>query len=142
MIEDLLIVFFLVMASEAVTEIITDSELTNPLRMWWKRVLYPADTPPRSGWLQNIGVYIDKLVSCGHCTSVWVSAFFALFAPFATSFIMWVIMTFAIHRLTNWFHVVYELVRKGRVKTHDLLIKLAVEDQEDGIVGESEGEAE
>ncbi len=174
----------LVIATEAVTEIICDSELTSPVRQWWKRWTYRIDKPPvvfndtvtkssikdidaklLESYFNNIKIFIscigtiksvvsksplyfhhfkifvDKLISCGYCTSVWVSGFFAIWSPIlfqhqlcGCHFVNWMIMTFAIHRLSNWFHVIYMLVLNGRIKTFDLLVKQV---KEDGSSGES-----
>lgn len=145
MIESVIIILLLVIASEAVAEIITSSELTDPWRGAWKKWTYNEDNPPKDTYFQHFKVFVDKLVSCGYCTSVWTSGFFAIWAPavFDISIINWLVATFVIHRLSNWLHVLYELIRKGRVKTHDMLIKVEIIDGElDGIAGESESETE
>ena len=139
MIYDILLLLLLVIACEAVTEIITASEITNPIRSWWKKYTYKLDIPPDDTFIQKVKIFLDKLISCGYCTSVWVAMPLAFFSPFTLSVIWWMIMVFVIHRLSNWLHVVYELVRKGRVNTHDLLVKLTVE-QENGSVREDSSE--
>lgn len=133
----LLTIILLVIVVEAVTEILTSSELTEPFRQAWKRQAYPIDGPPPDDFYQHARIWSDKLISCGYCTSVWVAAFFAIWAPtwFEPILINWICMTFVLHRLANWIHVVFELVKKGRVKTYDLELKL--EDNRNGDFGES-----
>lgn len=111
---------------EAITEILVASELTDPLRKKWKEWTYPSDKPPNESLLQYFMVWADKLISCGYCTSVWVAGFCGIWCPklhVGNAFIDWIFISFALHRISTWIHVVYELVKKGRVKTYDLLIK-------------------
>lgn len=124
---DILAILFLSIAVEAITEILTSSELTNPLRKKWKEWTYPLDTPPPDTFFQNFKVYFDKLISCGYCTSVWVAGFLGIWTPkfdLGSSVVDWLVITFVLHRFSTLFHVVYELIRKGRVKTFDLEIQL------------------
>jgi hypothetical protein len=131
----ILLILLLVFASEAVAEIITSSKLTDPFRAWWKKWTFPAEHPPPDTPLQHFRVWFDYLISCGYCTSVWTSGFFALFAPavIPNSFCNWLVMTFAIHRLANWLHVLYERIRKGRVFEADInLIHASPVEDENG----------
>jgi hypothetical protein len=137
----LVITFILSVVVEAVTEILVASELTDPLRRKWKEWTYPVDAPPPDTYFQKFKVWFDKLISCGYCTSVWVAGFFGIWAPkfdFGYWLIDWIVIVFALHRVATWIHVVYELIRKGRVKTHDLEVKVLMQDSEDydGSVGE------
>lgn len=113
---------------EAVTEIIVDSQLSYPLRNALKRAIYPTDRVPPNTLIHNSLVFLDKLLSCGYCTSVWVSAFFVLSMPvvsiFSSHVMSYIVSIFLVHRISNWVHVIYELVRKGRVITHDYMINL------------------
>lgn len=69
----------LIIAVEAVTEIIVSSELFKPLRL----MVSPMDD------------------FCGYCMSVWVAGFFIYFeSPLITT----LIYIFAAHRLANLFH--------------------------------------
>lgn len=110
---------------EAVTEIIVDSELFSPLKQGFKSYIYPVDHPPKNDIRQSLLVFVDKLISCGYCTSVWIAAFFSFFAPvLMESWANWLITTFLLHRMSNSIHVIYELLKKGRVVTHDYIIKI------------------
>ncbi len=131
-------VFLLVLATEATAEIITSSKLTDPIRGWWKKWTFPTDYPPPDTPLQHFKVFIDSLIGCGYCTSVWTAGFFALFAPSIIPGWLWnwLVMTFAIHRLANWLHVLYERIRKGRVFEADLNIVHThplAEEEENGV---------
>jgi hypothetical protein len=122
-----------VIATEAVTEIIVASEF--PLFEWIRTRLSYSALPetPRTDFRQYCIVAIYKLFTCGYCFSVWTAGFFALFAPSLLEFwfLNWVLMLFVIHRLSNWLHVAYELLRKGRVKTHDLEAKITLVSDEE-----------
>lgn len=112
---------------EAVTEIITSSELTKPLRGWWSRLTYSIDEPPQDTYYQSFKIWFDKLIGCGYCTSVWVAGFFNIWSPnvlTGDNFVDWLINTFSTHRIATWIHVIYELVRKGRVQSHEISLKL------------------
>jgi hypothetical protein len=133
-------IFLLSVVVEAVTEILVASDLTDPARKKWKEWTYPVDAPPPNTYCQICMVFVDKLISCGYCTSVWVAGFFGIWAPkidLGFWLINWLVIVFALHRLAGWVHMVYELIRKGRVKTYDLEIKMIVPDSEvdDGSVG-------
>ena len=135
----LAIIFLVSIVVEAVTEILTSSELTDPLRGKLKKWAYPIDNPPIDTYFQKFKVWADKLVSCGYCSSVWVAGFFGIWAPkfnFGNQFINWLIIVFILHRLATWVHVVYELIKKGRVKTFDveLLIRMVNVDSVEGSV--------
>lgn len=141
MIEIIVILLLLTIAVEATTEILTSSKLIGPLQNKWKQWTYPVDRPPSGGLLRVFMVFVDDLWSCGYCTSVWVSGFFSLFAPsvFDNSFVNWLVSVFVLHRLANWLHVCYELVRRGRVNSLDIMLR--VSEIDDGTIGQSIGEA-
>jgi len=126
---ELAVFAILVVATEAVTEIIVASEF--PLFLWIRTRLSFIAVPdtPRNNFRHHAVVAIYKLLTCGYCFSVWTAGFFALFAPkvFDHAFLNWMCATFLLHRLANWLHVFYELVRKGRVKSHDHEISLKVQ---------------
>ncbi len=132
-----------VIACEAVTEILTSSDITAPFRNKFKNWLYRPDRPPSHGFVQHCAVWVDKLVNCGYCTSVWVAGFFAFYLP--NNYISncwwgsWLLSVFVIHRLSNWLHVVYEWVRRGRV----LSLEVRTGAIEDGpMAGPGEGQIE
>jgi hypothetical protein len=130
-------------AVEAVTEIITSSELTRPSREWWKKYTYKIDEPPDDSIIQKFKVWFDKLISCGYCTSVWVAASFAAVLPkpeVGNIFTSWCLVTFVTHRIATWLHVVYEIIRKGRVQSIDLDITLRETGVDNGSFRESQSE--
>jgi hypothetical protein len=141
----LVIVFLLSIVVEAVTEILTASELTEPFRKKWKAWAYPINNPPPDTYFQKFKVWVDKLISCGYCTSVWVAGFFGIWAAkidFGYWFINWIVIVFSLHRVATWVHVVFELVKKGRVRTHDLEVSVLMRNSEvdNGGIGQSSPE--
>lgn len=127
------LLLILVVATEAVTEIIVASEF--PLFLWIRTRLGQRALPetPRNDFRQYALVALYKLFTCGYCFSVWTAGFFALFAPkvFDHTFVNWMCATFLLHRLANWLHVVTQLVWKGRVISHDIEVSLKIIDPEE-----------
>jgi hypothetical protein len=121
---DLLILAFLVIATERITEIIVESKLFEPVRKAIKRYVYPLDEAPVDTYYQHFKVMLDYLSTCGYCVSVWVGYALSICAPmfFSISIVNWFIMGAVIHGLSNLYHAWYELVRRGRVHTHDIAI--------------------
>jgi hypothetical protein len=85
----------IVICVEAITEIIVSSELMFSIRDILSRM------SPN---------FMGRLLNCGYCTSVWVSACFALFAPklFNIYILDYVISMFVIHRLSNMLHELFK----------------------------------
>jgi len=134
---DIIELMLLVIVTEATTEIIVDSKIFSEIRFRIRKKAFPE----QPGSSNPIFVFVAELISCGYCTSVWVAMWWSLFAPsfFKFGFIInWVIMGMVIHRLSNWLHVVYSLVKKGRIKTYDIELKLIhTNEAYDGSVGYS-----
>lgn len=135
MIADLLLLLFLVIFVEAVTEILVDAKITGGLRDFiFSRASppipdnFPEDRDPPVG--HAAWRFLNDLFSCGYCMSVWVSAGAALFAPrwllsdvwVIGPVVNWMVMLFAIHRISNFGHVCFSILKKGRVKTYDIEI--------------------
>tara|TARA_R110002110_G_scaffold22761_7_gene87899 strand:+ start:2320 stop:2595 length:276 start_codon:yes stop_codon:yes gene_type:complete len=83
-------------------------------------VAYKDDEPPTS-FIRKLFVYLDKLINCGYCTSVWVAFIFA--SVFLSKDWMLIVNGFALHGLANFYHVCYEWMKRGRVNTHDILLR-------------------
>lgn len=130
------------LASEALAELIVDSKFSAKFfRDPWKKWTYPIDKPPHDTYLQRVKVFVDDLWSCGYCTSVWTSGFLALFIGpvlINNAIICWLVSTLIIHRISNWIHTVFEVVKRGRVRTYDLLVRMS--EQEDAGIGLGGGE--
>lgn len=121
----------LVVSVEAITEILVSSVLLDiiGLRPWISKIVLPDD-----GDFSNVRWYhhaLHKLLTCGYCASVWV-AFCAAWAMPGDYFglLPWnniIIKTFVIHRFANWLHMVYELIRRGRVHTTESVMRNLIE---------------
>lgn len=116
--EIVLLFIILSISTEALTELIVSSKLLEPIRHYIKKMTYPQSAPPADDTLQNIKVTFDYLINCGYCVSVWVAAITSLYV--SQSIYDWIIITLLIHRISNWLHVIYELVKRGRVHTVDM----------------------
>jgi hypothetical protein len=130
----LLVIYLLsAVAVEAISEIITSSDITFGFRAWIKRLAYPED-PTKSSKFRKIIAWFDKLISCGYCTSVWIAAGISFAVPKPVDGVLgWVICIFVLHRISNLLHVIYELIKKGRVKTYDIMYQKSG-DMEDGSI--------
>jgi len=123
---DLGLLIILIIATEALTEVVVASEFPLFLELRTRLAQLAIPDTPRRDVKQYLIVAVYKLFSCGYCFSMWSAGFFGFFAPklLENGFINWMCLTFVLHRLSNWLHVLYELVRKGRVHSHDVVLKL------------------
>lgn len=124
-----------VIATEAITEILVASELPPLLALkaligkvayqqydvqLWRRLLWPATV---------LALFLNKLLSCGWCCSVWVAILAAITLD-AYGLVVWaksqpllVLVNAAfIHRLANLYHAGFELLRRGRARAIDLAL--------------------
>ncbi len=117
----ILILFIAIVSVEAITEIIVDSKIFLPFRQFISKIALP-DIPTGKTTIFN---FIHELISCGYCTSVWVAMFMTillrlggivLFKPVVNE----MILIFFLHRMSNLFHVLYQLILRGRVHTIDV----------------------
>lgn len=133
------VILLLSLATEAITEIITTAKITDPLRAYIFAWAFRDTT--KSDVSRNIMAGVHGLISCGYCTSVWVAGAAAIVGPniVGVPVVNWILSAAIIHRISNWIHVVYELVRKGRVRSHDVVIKYVGDD--DGSIAEIVGQA-
>lgn len=137
----------LVIAVEALTEILVDAEITKGFRRWLFLKAapevpedHPADKdPPIGPWIFR---FANDLFKCGYCASVWVAMPAALLSPVQLSgywLVNWLVSLLIIHRLSNLFHIGLMFVKKGRVKTYDMEITVkGLRDGSSGEIGRSE----
>lgn len=140
--------FFAIVAVERITEIITSSEITAPTRAAIGRLAFPVDKLGQPAKPRRLLVWVSKLINCGWCTSVWVSMGILLYANeylAIPSGLFW-LRFFGLVGLANLWHATFELWRRGRVRTQDLVVKHNInigeqeEEQEDGSTRESAGQ--
>ena len=129
----------LVIVTERATEIIVDSKLFEPIREGIKNRVY-TDPPKPDSILQRAKIMLDYLVNCGYCVSVWVGGlvsalmigyslpeFIARF--FLFDFLNWLIYAVFLHGMANLYHILYELMKRGRVHTYDIVLKVSQEEE-------------
>lgn len=97
-----------IVAVEAVTEIVVASKIFFPLRDWFSR------NPDPKGFWAKARSWIGELLNCGHCASVWVALLAAHFAPTGActgcvkyAWPIFFIKVFVIHRLSNLMHELF-----------------------------------
>jgi len=125
------ILLLLVIATEAVTEILTTSDIFDPVRQRIKRWVYTFEGPPPVTYYQSFKVFCDKLIGCGYCTSAWVAVIICFITrPYTVAEfnVHWTVYCFGIgiivHRLSNMYHIIFQLLKKGRVEACDLEVNL------------------
>jgi hypothetical protein len=99
----IIVILSLIIFTEAITEIITKSELFSPVReFFFNRRKF------------KICNFIHKLLDCGYCMSVWVGlfsayVFFFLNNIFFNVFFMGIIL----HRLSNILHFIIDRINRN-----------------------------
>ena len=96
MFEIILLIVLASLATEAVVEIITKSDLFGPLM---GRAVLRKD-------------FISRLITCPYCLSVWVAGFFTLciYLHLGFSLYLFPILAFSIHRMSNIAHAVQDKI--------------------------------
>lgn len=127
-------------AIERAVELITTSVISDMIfRDRLRSYLYAEDSHGK----KFIGIFkfIDKVTSCGYCCSVWISMFFSFFEE-ARYFDNIVLNILALHGFSNFFHIIYEFCRRGRVHTYDvnLSCKINMADTYDTANSETENQ--
>ncbi len=103
------IISLLVIFTEAVTEIITKSELFNPIRKFFFN--------KRKNKFFN---FIHELLDCGYCVSVWVGLFSAYIFFFMNNAVFNVfIIGIVLHRLSNVLHFIIDRINRNYDLTLD-----------------------
>lgn len=99
-----------IVAVEALTELIVASQFTFPIRDWFSRISEPK------GFWQKLRAWVGYLLNCGYCTSVWVAmlaaGFFVPVPDYAIcakySIPIYIIKVLIIHRLSNLMHELFK----------------------------------
>lgn len=101
----LLFIFFAIILTEAITQIITKSELFRPVRKFF--------FDRRKNKLCS---YIHDLLDCGYCTSVWVGWFVVIAFLYINSVILNVFFAgLVLHRLSNILHFIIDRIQKDEL---------------------------
>jgi hypothetical protein len=99
----LIVVLSLVIFTEALTEIITKSELFSPIRKFF--------FDRRQTRFCN---FIHELLDCGYCISVWIGFFSAYVFLFVDNIIFSIFfMGIIFHRLSNILHYLIDRVNRN-----------------------------
>lgn len=101
----LLKLLFATILTEAVTEIVTKSQLFLPIRrFFFKRSKH------------KICNFLHDLLDCGYCTSVWIGVFTSIyFYHQSFSFVMLFLIGLVIHRLSNVLHFIVDRTNENHV---------------------------
>jgi hypothetical protein len=85
----------LIIATEALVELICKAEILNRPRYW----------------IQSRCWFFKELLSCPYCVSVWVGMFVALLLWIDNTYVFIVIYGLCFHRLSNFLHLLFSWVR-------------------------------
>lgn len=99
-----------IVAVEAMTEIITKSEVVSPVREFFfnKRKIKIFD-------------WIYSLLNCGYCTSVWIGVFVSIiWFCFDSKFLDIIFIGLVFHRLSNMLHFIIDRLNKDRTRDVNL----------------------
>ena len=76
--------------------------------------------------MRSVLLFVDKLTSCGYCCSVWVAGVISAIEPAYFNNVF--LDAMLLHGLSNLYHVLYELTRRGRINSYDIKCTMAHED--------------
>jgi hypothetical protein len=97
--EKIMVLVLLSLACESITEIVGGSELFKPLRSFF----ISREVP-----------FISKLLQCKYCLSVWIAGLVAslwfFFVEPKTNPVIFIFIIFAVHRVSNLYHLVWDIV--------------------------------
>jgi len=97
------IVIFLTILIEAITQIVTKSELFEPIRKFF----FDRRKNKFFNWMHS-------LIDCGYCTSVWVGWFVVISFLFFKSMILNVFFIgIVLHRLSNILHFIIDRIDRN-----------------------------
>lgn len=73
---------------------------------------------PRN-WISNKSKFMKELLGCKYCLSVWAAAFvclsiFAMYEPDWRSILCYAILVVFVHRLSNIFHFLFDIILEYR----------------------------
>lgn len=98
-------IVFVVVFIEALTEIITKSEITEPIRKYVFKM----------GHKNKFFAWLHRLLDCGYCTSVWIGMFAAILLfrdmEIFNPYLDWIFMGLVLHRFSNVFHFLVDRIR-------------------------------
>jgi len=120
-------VILLSVVVERITEIITTSKIADIVyKSKLKSMLYNQDRPVDLTLKVRFLKMVELITDCGYCASVWVAFGISVLHPsyFNNPFFDAMLL----HGGSNLYHVIYELLRRGRINTHDIRCAVSIED--------------
>ena len=97
---------FCVILTEAITEIITKSNMFIPVRQFF----FDRSKNKLFDWIHN-------LLDCGYCTSVWIGWFTAIlfldYIDIVDGYVEWFFVGLVVHRLSNVLHNIFDVIYEG-----------------------------
>lgn len=117
MIADLICLALISVAAERITEILVASKLVQPFR----DILRDKNITSISNY--GLWWFLDSVFQCGYCMSVWVSISLSWLTPALINknfYLNYIIMVFVVHGFANFYHVLFEYVRRGRAKYFEI----------------------
>lgn len=106
---------FSIILVEAITGILSKSELFNPIREWFfnRRI-------------NKVFNFIHRVLDCPYCTSVWVSFFVYILLFINTEivdrYIDWFVISLFLHRLSNILHFIIDRLNKNRDNNYNNIL--------------------
>jgi hypothetical protein len=82
-----------IIAAEAITQLVCKAEIFDRIRKW----------------LQSTSKFLNDLLSCAYCVSVWIAAFTTVLYYFWGYTYLFIIML-VIHRLSNIVHDIFKII--------------------------------
>lgn len=94
-----LCILALSLATEASVQLVTQSEILSFV----------------SDWANSGDSFLHRLFRCGYCLSVWASLLWCLifWLLFSYSLTLALFLILPVHRLSNWFHHIFELLNQS-----------------------------
>lgn len=108
-----------VIGVEAITQIITKSEIFSPVREFF----YNRRKNKVFNWLHD-------LLDCGYCTSVWIGWLVAALWVFAGNLVIDILFVgIVLHRLSNIFHFIIDRLDRTRELPIELINRQGEDDE-------------
>ena len=106
------ILVILPIVTEAITQLIGSSTIFEGIR----------------GQLKSINKFMNELMSCKYCLSVWMS-FFACIIFFNINLLVWqslpyyFIVMILVHRLSNVYHLIFDILNEYKLYKWSIMIR-------------------
>ncbi len=128
-----------VVVTEAIVELLCKSRLFLPLRNFIDNI-----TSKDSWFCKNIVGFINKIISCGYCTSVWVSSVITPLVIFFSegyeitnikNWLLVIMLVIFVHRVSNYLHMFIDKWVDKFYSNKESVVILREDKTTDGEVG-------